>query len=165
MTALARRESTGLRSLFPFAPMGLMRGEFDNLLSRMGDWDGQWANQFLAPSLDVAETEDCVDVTMDVPGMKAENIDIQVAGNHLTISGVRSEEKEEKGNGKSFHHVERHLGHFSRSITLPCDVNAAKVEATYDQGVLKIQLPKSEEMKAHKIKVFAKDEQDMVSAS
>lgn len=160
MTALARRESTGLRSLFPRAPFGLVREEFDNLLSRFGDWDGQWTSQFAAPSLDVAESEVSVDVTMDVPGMKAENIDIQVVGNLLTISGERSEEKEEKengkGNGKSFHRIERHMGLFSRSVTLPCKVDESKVDATYQHGVLKVRLPKTEEAKAHKIKVQEK---------
>jgi HSP20 family protein len=157
MTTLTRREPTGFRSLFPRPAFGLLRDEFDNLLSRFGDWDGgAWANQFLTPTLDVAESEGFVDVTMDVPGMKADNIDIQVVGNMLTISGERSEEKGEKGNGKSFHRVERHMGHFSRSITLPSEVDESKVEATYQDGVLKVKLPKSEEAKAHKIKVHEK---------
>lgn len=155
MAALAKKE-TGLRSLFPRVPFGSFREEFDGLLSRLGDWEGQWASQYLAPSLDVAESENSIDVSMDVPGMKAENIDIQVVGNLLTISGERSDEKEEQGNGKSYHRIERHMGQFSRSVTLPCDVNESQVEATYQNGVLKIKLPKTEEAKAHKIKVFEK---------
>lgn len=155
MTTLARKEA-GLRSLLPRVPFGSLREEFDNLLSRLGDWDGQWASQFLAPSLDVAESDSSIEVTMDIPGMKAENIDIQAIGNQLTISGKRSEEKEEKGNGKSYHRVERHMGQFSRSVTLPCEVKESKVEATYQNGVLKIVLPKTEESKSHKIKVLEK---------
>jgi HSP20 family protein len=156
MSALTRRESANSRSLFSRPPFGIFREEFDNFLSRLGDWEGQWINQFASPTLDIAESDGALDVTMDVPGMKAENLDIQVVGNVLTISGDRKEEKEEKGNGKSYHRVERHMGHFSRTVTLPCEVNDAKVEATYDNGVLKIKLPKTDEAKAHKIKVQEK---------
>lgn len=103
MTTLTRSEPTGLRALLPRFALGSLREEFDNVLSRLGDWEGQWANQMLSPSLDIAESDGTVDVTMDIPGMKAENIDIQVTGNRLTISGERKEEKEEKGNGKAYH--------------------------------------------------------------
>ena len=153
MSTLTRRDSASPRSLSQRPPFGFFREEFDNLLSRLGDWEGQWINQFASPSVDIAESTDAVDVTMDLPGMKAEDLDIRVVGNLLTISGDR---KEEKGNGKSYHRVERHMGHFSRSVMLPCEVNEAKVEATYDNGVLKIQLPKTEGAKPHKIKVQEK---------
>lgn len=155
MTTLTRRES-GPRSFLSRNPFGFMRDEFDNFLTRFGDWDNQWVNQFATPSLDVAETESAVDVTMDIPGMKADDIDLQVTGNLLTISGQRSEETETKGNGKSFHRIERHMGSFSRSVTLPCDVDESKVDATYQNGVLKVSMPKTEAAKAHKIKVLEK---------
>jgi len=142
------------RSFFSHNPFGLLRrGDFDQFLSRFGDWDNQFLNEFAAPLVDIAETDSAVDVTMDIPGMKADDIDIQVTGNMLTISGQRSEEKEEKGNGKSFHRVERHMGSFSRSVTLPCAVNESRVDATYGNGVLKVSLPKTEDANAHKIKV------------
>jgi HSP20 family protein len=126
------------------------------MLSRLGEWEGQFATQMMSPTLDVTEADGYVDVTMDIPGMKAENIDIQVHGNRLTISGERKEEKEEKGNGKSYHRIERHMGQFSRTVTLPCAVDQGKVEATYQNGVLKLHMPKTEEEKSHKIKVTEK---------
>jgi HSP20 family protein len=101
--------------------------------------------------LDVAETEKSLEIHMDLPGVTAKDIDIQVNGNLLTISGERKEEKEEKG--KTFHRVERSYGSFSRTVTLPCDVNENEVAAEYKDGVLTIKLPKTEESKAHKIKV------------
>ena len=156
MFTLTRREPTNLRAMFPRFPFGLFRDDFDNAFSRWGDWEGQWANQMLNPSVDVAESENSIDVSMDIPGMSAENIDIEVVSDVLTISGERSEQKEEHGNGKSFHRVERHMGQFSRSISLPCGVDQSKVEATYDNGVLKVHLPKSEETKARKFKVQEK---------
>lgn len=156
MATLTRPESTGLRGFLPRLAFGSLREEFDNVLSRLGDWEGQWATQLMSPSLDIAESDGKVDVTMDIPGMKAEDIDIQIAGNRLTISGERKDEKEEKGNGKAYHRIERHVGQFSRTVTLPCEVDESKVEATYQNGVLKIKLPKTDEAKSHKIKVVDK---------
>jgi HSP20 family protein len=88
---------------------------------------------------------------MDIPGMEAKEIDIQVNANVLTVSGERKEEHEEKG--KTYHRIERRVGSFSRSITLPCPVKEDAVEAQYKNGILAIKLPKTEEAKARKILV------------
>jgi HSP20 family protein len=88
---------------------------------------------------------------MDLPGMTAKDIDIQISGSVLTVSGQREEEREEKG--KTFHRVERRYGSFSRSVTLPSAVEESEVAAECRDGVLTIKLPKTEESKAHKIKV------------
>jgi HSP20 family protein len=90
---------------------------------------------------------------MDLPGIAAKDIDVQVSGNVLTVSGHREEEKEEKG--RTFHRLERRYGDFSRSVILPCAVVEDEVAAEYHDGVLTIKLPKTEESKAHKIKVKA----------
>ena len=83
--------------------------------------------------------------------MKPDEIDIEITENMLNISGERKEEKEEKG--RTFHRVERHTGHFSRSIMLPCEVNENKIEARSHEGVLTITLPKTETAKTKRIKV------------
>jgi HSP20 family protein len=88
---------------------------------------------------------------MDIPGMEAKDIDIEVTGNTLNVSGERKEEKEEKG--KTWHRIERKTGSFARSVTLPSAVMEEKVEAAYKDGVLTITLPKTEEAKTHKVKV------------
>ena len=88
---------------------------------------------------------------MDIPGMEAKDIDIQVNANVLTVSGERKEEREEKG--KTYHRVERRVGAFSRSVTLPCPVKEDAVDAQYKNGILTIKLPKTEEAKARKITV------------
>ena len=98
-----------------------------------------------------ADVPTAIDVRMDLPGITAKDIDIQVNGNVLTVSGERKEEKEE--NGKTFYRVERHCGNIPRSVILPCAVIESKVAAEYKDGVLTIKLPKTEESKAHKIKV------------
>ena len=88
---------------------------------------------------------------MDVPGLKPEEIEIQLNNGILTVSGERREEKEEKG--KTFHRIERRHGSFSRSVTLPAAVAEDKVDAQCHDGVLTITLQKTEEAKSRKIKV------------
>jgi HSP20 family protein len=105
----------------------------------------------MVPSLDLTETPTAVEIRVDVPGLKAEDIDIQLSNGVLTVSGQRKEEKEEKG--KTFHRVERRHGAFSRSVTLPAAVAEDKVDAQYRDGVLTISLQKTEEAKSKKIKV------------
>lgn len=70
-----------------------------------------------APALDVAEKDNCFELHMDIPGMETKDIDIQVQGNTVTVTGSRKEEKEEKG--KTFYRIERLSGSFSRTVTLP----------------------------------------------
>jgi len=98
-------------------------------------------------------TPDAVRVRMDVPGVKPADLDLQIHGNLLTITGKREEEKEEKD--RTYHRVERSSGSFSRTVTLPCAVDEAKVEAQYKDGILTVALPKTPEAKAHKIQVKA----------
>jgi HSP20 family protein len=124
----------------------------EELVSRaFGEDAALWSPDRIIPSLDVAETAGSVEVRMDIPGMEAKDIDIRVNGNLLTICGERKEEHEEKG--KTYHRVERRVGSFSRSVTLPCSVREDAVNAHYKNGILTVQLPKSEEAKARKINV------------
>jgi HSP20 family protein len=133
-------------------PFTALREEMNDLRSRLwgGDDEG-WFGGALAPSVDLSETDTAVEVRMDLPGVKPDDIDIQVSGNVLSVTGQRQEEKEEKG--RTFHRVERHSGSFSRSITLPAAVNESEVAAEYRDGVLAITLPKSDPSKRQKIKV------------
>jgi HSP20 family protein len=133
-------------------PLGVFRDEMDDLVSRMwsGTQDGWLAGNF-APSVDLTETDNAYEVRMDIPGMESKDIDVQVHGNLVTVSGERKEEKEEKG--KTFHRVERRTGKFSRSFSLPCAVNEDEVAADYTKGVLSLKLPKCEEAKCKKIAV------------
>jgi len=103
------------------------------------------------PAIDIAEEDDAVVVKAEVPGCKADDIDISVYGNTLTISGEKklSEEKKEKG----YYHVESTYGNFRRELTLPTDVDPARIDAVCKDGVLAITLPKAEEAKTVKVKV------------
>ena len=149
---LMTREPRALRPTVWRDPFAMLREEMGDLVSNFFSEasDGGPTGRML-PSLDLSETDTGVEVRMDVPGIKAEDIDIQLTGNVLTVSGHRKEEKEEKG--KTFHRVERRSGSFSRTLTLPSAVQDDKVDAQYRDGVLTISMHKTEEAKARKIKV------------
>lgn len=133
-------------------PFQVLQQEMDSLLNRFSeDWGTEWLARPFAPCADVSETADALEVRMDVPGITARDIDIEVSGNTLRVKGERKEEKEEKG--KTWHRIERRSGAFARTVTLPCNVREDKVEANCDDGVLTIRLPKTEEARTHKIKV------------
>ncbi|HEY3395062.1 MAG TPA: Hsp20/alpha crystallin family protein [Lacipirellulaceae bacterium] len=150
---LPTRRSGGLSSMWRRDPFTALREEMNDLRSRLwgGEEEGWFGAALAAPSVDLSETDTAVEVRMDLPGVKPDDIDIQVSGNILSVTGQRQEEKEEKG--RTFHRVERHSGSFSRAITLPAAVNESEVAAEYRDGVLAITLPKSEQAKTRKIKV------------
>jgi len=103
------------------------------------------------PAIDVAEEDEAIVIRAEVPGCKAEDIDISVHGNTLTISGEKKleEEKREKG----YYHMESTYGSFRRELNLPTDVDANKIDAVCKDGVLSITLPKAATAKAVKVKV------------
>jgi len=103
------------------------------------------------PAIDVAEEENAIIVRAEVPGCKADDIEISVYGNMLTISGEKKLSEEKKGKG--YYHVESTYGSFRRELTLPTDVDQSKVEAVCKDGVLSITLPKAASAKAVKVKV------------
>jgi HSP20 family protein len=150
--AVSTRRPNRLPTLWSRDPFTALREEMNDLRARiMGDDDSGWFSGAMVPALDLSESDTAVEVRMDLPGIAAKDIDIQISGNVLTVSGQREEEKEEKG--KTIHRVERRYGSFSRSVTLPCSVVESEVAAECHDGVLTVKLPKTEESKAHKIKV------------
>lgn len=105
----------------------------------------------LTPACDIAETENAFLLNFDIPGLKKEDIHIEVKGHQLAISGERKREDETKNNG--FHRVERSFGKFTRSFDLPEGTNTDVIEASYENGVLKVAIPKAESKKARKIEI------------
>lgn len=154
-TRLLSQRPGAFSSFLGRAPFWSLRDEMDQLLSRFSDeWNSGWLTQGFEASLDLSETDDKIEVHLDVPGIRPEEIDVEVSGNQLRITGERKEDREEKG--KTYHRVERHSGSFSRTVTLPCEVKEAAIEACCDNGVLTISLPKAETVKAHKVTVKPK---------
>jgi HSP20 family protein len=106
------------------------------------------------PPVEMAETPDALVLTAELPGMKPEEVSIEVENNILTIKGEKKEEIEEKE--ARYHLWERSYGAFVRSLPLPGTVNADLVKAEFDGGVLTIRMPKIAESKGRKIEVKAK---------
>jgi HSP20 family protein len=104
-----------------------------------------------APAVDVYEDEHHVTLKIEVPGIDEKDIDVRIENNTLTVHGERKIEKEEKE--ENYRRVERQYGSFTRTFTLPNTVDAEKVSANYDKGVLNIALPKKAEAKPKQIKV------------
>jgi len=104
--------------------------------------------------LDMYQTANEVVVKASIPGFKPEDVDITITGDTLTIKGEHKEEKETKD--RDYICKECRYGNFSRSITIPVAVKADKAEATFENGVLTLTLPKAEEVKPKQIKVKAK---------
>jgi HSP20 family protein len=129
-----------------------LHDEMDNLIGGFfGDWDWPALGRVRWPAIDIAEKDNEFVVKAEVPGCKADDIDISVHGNMLTISGEKKQEEEKKEKG--YYHMERSYGSFRRDLNLASEVDPAKIEATYKDGVLTITVPKSEKAKPVKIKV------------
>ena len=103
------------------------------------------------PAMDVQESENEIIVKAEVPGCKAEDVDISVHGNMLTITGEKKQEEEKEGKG--YYYMERSYGSFRRDINLPSEVDTSKIDASCKNGVLSIKLPKAEKAKAVKVQI------------
>ena len=104
-----------------------------------------------APALDISERKDAYLVTVELPGVEADDLDITLEDGLLTIQGERQFTSE--SSEQQFHRVERRYGAFRRSITLPAQVQAEQIEASFDNGVLQIVVPKMEEATPKRIQV------------
>jgi HSP20 family protein len=103
------------------------------------------------PRVDVYEKDNQIVVKADIPGIDEKDLNVELEGNVLTISGKKEEEREVKE--KNYHRVERSYGSFCRSITLPEGIEADKVTAEYKKGVLTVNIPKSKSAETKKIAV------------
>lgn len=124
---------------------------FDSFFpSRSSDQD-ESSSAVWAPRVDLAESENAYHIHVDLPGMTRDDLKINYQDGQLTISGQRREElSEEKG---EYVRVERTFGNFYRSFKLPKTVNADDITATYENGVLEIEVPKAEETKPRQIEI------------
>ncbi|MEX0844143.1 MAG: Hsp20/alpha crystallin family protein [Balneolaceae bacterium] len=103
------------------------------------------------PSVDISETDNEFEVSVALPGMKKEDIQVDLDNGRLTISGERKFENEE--NGKNFHRVESRFGSFTRSFQLPDTIDGESIVAKYDNGLLNITIAKSEEKVKKQIEI------------
>lgn len=141
-------------AITPYRPTtDVFRTLFDDVLG--STWGGRMAGVDLlrAPQTDVVETAEEVRVMMELPGMRAEDIDVSLENNLLTISGEKHEGREEGSEEERWHLSERRYGRFSRSFVLPRDVEQDSIEARFENGVLSLRIPKSERAKPRRIAV------------
>ncbi|MGE0760203.1 MAG: Hsp20/alpha crystallin family protein [Pirellulaceae bacterium] len=124
--------------------------EVNRLMQHLGDWEGRERGYF-TPSMNVAESDKGYEVSVDLPGMKPDDFNIEFKEGQLWITGERKHESEEKG--KTFHRVERCYGQFRRVIALGADVDVEKVDAEYKDGVLHVHVPKAETVLPKRIQV------------
>ena len=130
---------------FP-AGLRLFQDTINRVLSDQGATTRPWA-----PSVDILETENDLVLKADVPGVELKDIDIQIENGTLTLKGERKFEQESQNKG--YHRLERSYGSFVRYFTLPDTVDAEKVHAAYNNGVLTVTLPKKEIAKSRTVKV------------
>jgi len=106
------------------------------------------------PRVNLSETDKELHITAELPGVEEKDLDVSVTRDLLTIRGEKKHEHEEKG--KDFHRIERSYGSFQRSIELPAEIDADRVQASFKQGVLNITLPKTERAQARTRRITVK---------
>jgi HSP20 family protein len=131
-----------------FRDLRSVEDEFDRLAGRAFSRD-TWV-----PALDVRESEDRFDVTLDLPGLEPSDVNVTFEDGMLSINGKREFSTEDKDD--TWHRIERSFGTFARSIRLPQKADTEKIEASFDQGVLTVSVPKAEQARPRTIEVQAR---------
>lgn len=138
----------------PFRDLRTLQEEVNRLfstnLTRSFDDEGIGRGAW-APSVDIYENKDHIVLEAELPGMKQEDFDLSIENNVITLRGERKFEKTDEAD--NYHRVERSYGAFTRSFTLPHTVSAEGAAAEYNNGVLRVTLPKREETKARRIQI------------
>ena len=138
----------------PFRDMNVLQDRMNRLFEDAGrGWRGSEPSATTAwsPAVDIFETEGEIVVKAELPGMERKDITLNLEKNVLTLKGERRFDKETKE--ENYHLVERAYGGFSRSFSIPATVDEEKIKADYKDGVLKIILPKKEQLKPKQIQI------------
>lgn len=130
-------------SIIRYNPSDFVPSTFSNLVDRLfNDSMVRNGGSVFSPKVDVIENENSFEVHLAVPGVSKEDFKVEVNDNHLTVSGERKFTNEKKD--KNYHSVETQYGSFSRSFTLPENVDGTKIIAKYNNGILELTIPKDE---------------------
>jgi HSP20 family protein len=136
------------RELDPF------RSDIDRVFDAFfGARPGNGGARRWTPAMDLVETDEHLVLKADLPGLEKDDVNIEIKDDVLTISGERKAHHEERKDG--YHRVERAYGGFSRSLSLPQGVDADKVQADFDKGVLEVRIPKPAERRPHRVQIGA----------
>jgi len=139
----------------PFRDLNILQERmnrvFEDAAGRGWKTDEPSATTSWSPAVDIYETDNEITVQAELPGVDRKDIALQLENNVLTLKGERRFEKET--NQENYHRIERSYGGFSRAFTIPTSVDDDKIRADYKDGILKIALPKKEQVKAKQIKI------------
>ena len=144
------------RTRSPWLEMNRFAREMDSLFGGTGLSGG---NDLWAPAVDVEETPNELVLTAELPGLRQEDIDIELEDGVLTIQGEKKEEEKQEGTQGLLY--ERRWGSFTRRFTLPRAVDANGITAHYDNGILMVRVPKAEEAKGRKIEITGGDRESL----
>lgn len=139
----------------PFRELVGLQDEMTRLFSRA---TGSGENELVGagswiPPMDVLESQDHYELTLELPGVTPDQVDVTFSDGVLTIRGERK--FYEGYNEESFHRIERRFGAFTRSVTLPAQVDGDRISASFANGVLRLQVPKADQAKPRRIEVKA----------
>jgi HSP20 family protein len=145
----------------PFRDMVTLRDKmnrlFEDAYAHRGEEKEITASAW-APSVDIYESENELILTAEVPGIDEKDVEIKIEDNTLTLKGERKFEKETKE--ENFHRIERSYGSFYRAFTLPTYVDTDRISAEHENGVLKITMPKRQELKPRTVKILKATEKE-----
>ncbi len=138
----------------PFRELASIQSELDRLFGRTYGSEGEDVPDIRwVPPVDVYESPERFVITMELPGVSPDEVDISIENSVLTVRGERSFYQQMAE--RDFHRIERRFGSFGRTVSLPSTADAERIEASFDAGVLQIEVPKREEAKPRKITVKA----------
>lgn len=132
-------------------PFAMLQQEMDRLFDGFSRNFAGLSSRVLMPSMDLAETDEEIELTAELPGMEEKDVQLNVVDNQLTIRGEKKNRREEKE--KDYHLVERSYGSFVRTVELPPGVNLDAIKAEMSKGVLKVTVPKPTPAHTKKIEV------------
>jgi HSP20 family protein len=143
----------------------LFRTFFDDLPG-LGAWGGRMAGMDLlhTPSADVMETADDIRVSLEMPGLRPEDVEVSLENNVLTVSGEKRADREQQREHR-WHLSERRYGRFVRTFVLPKEVDQDRIQATFEHGVLEVSIPKSEKAKPRRVQIQSGNGRQQVETS
>ena len=147
------RPGTAIARFDPFEELSTLQNRLNQILRSDYSTYGEEGLRRSAwtPAVDIFETDDSIELTLEMPGVSKEDVNVSTENGQLTISGTRKLEHEDNRDG--YHRIERSYGSFTRSFTLPSNVDASNIKATYNDGLLKLTLPRRPESKPRQIAV------------
>jgi HSP20 family protein len=155
MALLTNRTRTPVRYT-PFAGMDTLRNDLERFFDNPFVESNFLPVMTWLPAVEIVEANNELVLTAELPGMKKEDVQISIENQVLTLTGEKKEELKEDEKDKKYHVFERSYGTFVRTFTLPRAIDATKVNAEFENGILKIHLPKTAEAKGRKIEILTK---------